>query len=89
MMQDTPGILFSRSTMYFRRLSNSAFITGREVLGPAERLERGLLRDGRGVRRALALDVGHGRDDVLGAGREADAPAGHGVGLGHAVHHDG
>ena len=33
-MQDTPFILFRRSTMYFLRLSNSVFITGRKSWGP-------------------------------------------------------
>jgi predicted AAA+ superfamily ATPase len=47
------------------------------------------LGDGGGVGGALGLDVVHGGDDVRRAGAVADAPAGHGVGLGHAVEHHG
>ena len=49
----------------------------------------GVLGDGVGVGRGMALEGGHGLDDLLGAGGVADAPAGHGIGLGNAVDDDG
>ena len=50
---------------------------------------RGHLGDGGGIGGALRLDLFHCLDDVRRATRVTDAPAGHGVGLGHAVEHEG
>ena len=58
------------------------------VLGAVVGLEAGLLGDGAGVRGRVALDLGHAVDDVGRSGGEADPPAGHGVGLRHAVDDD-
>ncbi len=62
---------------------------GHLVLRAAQRLDRGPLGDRGGVGRDLALHVGHRADDRLGAGRVADAPAGHRVRLRARVDHDG
>ena len=51
-----------------------------------QRLDRRGLGDRRGVGRALRLDLRHAADQRLRAAGEADAPAGHRVGLGDAVH---
>ena len=53
-------------------------------------VQRGLgghLRDRGGVGGGLRLHVGHGAQDRFGAGRVANAPAGHRIGLGDAVQH--
>src|SRR5690554_2597404 len=50
---------------------------------------RGSLGDGAGVGGALGLDFLHGADDFRRAGRVADTPASHGVGLGRAVQYEG
>ena len=67
--------------------------------GPEHRCNTGLIpiqrRHGRrlgdrgGIGGALRLDLFHGLDQRFRAPGIADAPAGHGVGLGHAVQHDG
>ena len=54
-----------------------------------QRRPGGRLRDGGGIGGALGLDLFHGVDEFQGAGGIADAPAGHGIGLGHAVEDDG
>ena len=56
---------------------------------PGERRERGVLRNGVGVGGGVALVVGHGLGHFHGRGGVSNAPAGHGVGLGHAVDGDG
>ena len=50
---------------------------------------RGLLRNARGIGGRLALDGGHRRDDLARAAAVTDAPAGHGIALGHAIDGDG
>src|SRR5699024_11144804 len=55
-------------------------------------VERGFgrfLRNGGSTGGGLGLHLGHGFDDMFRAGSETDAPAGHGVGLGYAVHDHG
>ena len=59
---------------------------GDEVLRPGQRLDRGPLRDRAGARGLLALHHVHRLDELRRAGGVADAPAGHRIGLGHAVH---
>ena len=51
------------------------------ILRAVEGGDRGGLTDRRGARRDVALDGGHGVDQIGGAGRPADPPAGHGVGF--------
>ena len=59
---------------------------GQKVLRPVERFHRSPLRNrGRAARR-LALQLGHRRQQRPRPGAEADAPAGHGMRLGHAIH---
>ncbi len=59
------------------------------VLRPGDRRQRAILRRGVGVdaQRVARLDQLPG--ELLGRGQVADAPAGHGVGLGEAVERDG
>src|SRR5436309_8072211 len=59
------------------------------VLRPGQRLRRRPLGDRRGIRGALALEVGDGPDDLPGPGGVPDAPARHGVGLGARLHDQG
>ena len=59
------------------------------VLGAVVGLEGGLLGDRAGVRGRVALDLGHAVDDLGRPGGETDPPAGHRIGLGHAVDDDG
>ena len=59
---------------------------GHEVLRPLERRDRCRLADRAGVGRALRLDLGHRADQLGRAAGIADPPAGHGIGLGDAVH---
>src|ERR1039458_5977697 len=49
------------------------------ILRAAKRLHGGLLRDGGGVGRGVALELGHGRDYGFWRQSEADAPTGHGI----------
>ncbi len=55
------------------------------ILRPVQRGGGGGLAHGGHARRGLALHVGHCPDEPHGSGAETDAPAGHGVGLGHAA----
>jgi len=59
------------------------------LLGPLQRCHRSRLGDGCGVGGALGLHLFHRLDDVGRTAGVADAPAGHGVGFGDAVHDDG
>ena len=59
-------------------------LLGHAVLRPIERRRRGGLADGGDARGHLALHVHHRLDQALRPAGEADAPAGHGVGLGNA-----
>ncbi len=59
---------------------------GDEVLRAVQRLDRGPLRDRAGARGLLALHHVHRLDQRRRAGGVADAPAGHRIGLGDAVH---
>ena len=59
-----------------------------ELFAVGERHRGGVLGDGVRVAGGMALKRRHGADDGLGARGVADAPAGHGVGLGNAVDHD-
>ena len=59
------------------------------ILGAAEGLGGGGLGDGAGAGEAVAEVVAHDLDDLLAGCGKADAPAGHGVGLGGAAHQDG
>lgn len=52
------------------------------ILGAAEGLGGGGLGDGAGAGEAVAEVVAHDLDDLLAGRGKADAPAGHGVGLG-------
>ena len=51
------------------------------ILRPAQRFDRGLLRNRSRVRRGVALQLHHRVDQRLGREREPDAPTGHGIGL--------
>ena len=57
-----------------------------EVLRTGKRLDRRPLGDGTGARRLLALQHVHRLDERVGSRAVADAPAGHRVGFGHAIH---
>ena len=59
-----------------------------ELFAVGERHRGGMLGDGVRVAGGMALERRHGADDGLGTRGVADAPAGHGVGLGNAVDHD-
>src|SRR5689334_9817007 len=59
---------------------------GQMVLRAVQGLDRRPLRDGRGAGRLLALQRVHRLDQLDRAGGVADAPAGHRIGLRHAVH---
>ena len=61
-------------------------VLGDEVLRPVERLDRRPLRHRSRVRGRLRLDHRHRLDQRLGPAGIADAPAGHAIGLGDAVH---
>ena len=49
--------------------------------------DAGLLDEGCGIARVVGLDLGAGGDDLLGSSGIAQAPTGHGVGLGEPIHH--
>src|SRR5215207_3679404 len=59
---------------------------GEVILRPVERQHRGPLRYARRARGLLPLDEVHGLDELLGARGVADAPPGHRISLGDAVH---
>ena len=59
------------------------------VFRPFQRRQGGRLRDGGGIGSGLALQLVHGVDKLHRRAAEADAPAGHGIGLGAAIHGDG
>ncbi|MCY1296504.1 hypothetical protein D9M70_458930 [compost metagenome] len=61
-------------------------VLGDEVLRAVQRLDGRPLRDRGGARGLLTLDHVHGLDELKRTGSVADAPAGHGIGLGDAVH---
>ena len=86
-----PRALEALGLVQHRHDQVAALLEHRDVLGDeigraVERRHRRRLADRAGVRGALALHRDHGVDQLLRAGRIADAPAGHAVGLGHAVH---
>src|SRR5262249_35516721 len=56
-----------------------------EVLRPLERLDPGPLRDRRRVGGRLRLQRAHRLDELLRSGGVAEPPAGHAIGLRHAV----
>ena len=60
-------------------------LLGHAVLRPVQRRRRGRLADGGDAGRRLALHVHHRADQVLRPAGEADAPAGHRIGLRRAA----
>src|SRR6185295_6048011 len=58
------------------------------ALVPVERRGRRLLRDARSIGGRLALDRGHGGDELLRTTAVADAPPSHGVRFGHSIDGD-
>ena len=81
-----PFAWLSMETTRSRRPLKTSARSGMKVLRSVERFDRRPLTDAGGVRGRLRLDFAHGVDQFDRPRAIADPPAGHGIGLGHAVH---
>ncbi len=76
----------SIDTTRSRRSSKTFWNFGMKSCGAVQRFDARPLRDRRRIGHRLRLQLRHRLDERLGAAAIADAPAGHRIGLRHAVH---